>query len=205
MVIDDFIAWLDSQDRNYSIFPDKRNLCLCINGINAIYFCMVRTADNPRPFISINSRCGLRVPESKYAAISELIIRINEGVRIGRFGLDMNDGDLYYNTSCMVRDGELPESLFEPYLFCNLSTIDRFIPAIYAVLFKDVEPEDAFRATLKDFSESKEDEEENKKHEDVDDIVKKLLEGILEPLEEQPEEQSDPPQPPRKKRRKYEP
>jgi len=186
MVINDFIRWLESEERRYAVFEDNRDLCLSFLGKNAIYFCLVRFAEAPRPFLAIDTRCGLRVPQEKYSAICELIVRINESVKIGRFGLDMVEGDLYFHNSCMVLDGDLPATIYEPLVYYGLSAFDHFHPAILSVLYSDKTPVEAIRNIT-----SKSMDENYKRHEKFDEIVKKLLEGVSEPLSEQTEDQPD--------------
>ena len=49
----------------------------------------------------------IRVAEEQRQIVAELLARINYGLNIGNFELDMTDGEIRYKTSIDVEGGEL--------------------------------------------------------------------------------------------------
>ena len=85
----------------------------------------------------------LRVPEAQRPMIAELLARINYGLNIGNFELDMNDGEIRYKTSIDVEGGELTSRMAETVIAINISTTDRYFPSFTDVMYAGVAPVEA--------------------------------------------------------------
>ena len=69
--------------------------------------------------------------------------RINYGLNIGNFELDMNDGEIRYKTSIDVEGGELSTRMVETLIAVNISTTDRYFSAFTDVLYAGMSPLEA--------------------------------------------------------------
>jgi hypothetical protein len=67
------------------------------------------------------------------AAAAELITRINFGLVIGNFELDLSDGEVRYKTSLDFEGGRLTEPLLLQLVRSNLSVMEHYLPAFIAV------------------------------------------------------------------------
>ena len=83
MIIDEFKTWADSEDITYFEHNDGKCLSLHFKGKQANFTCFLKATDFPRRSIVFESSTGLKIPDDHYFAISELICRMNFGLRIG--------------------------------------------------------------------------------------------------------------------------
>lgn len=94
--------------------------------------------------ILVYSRPSFHVAEEHRSNMAELLTRANYGLLIGNFEMDMDDGELRYKTSMVVADNDLQDvvigrQLVEP----NVTTMDRYLPAMLAMLYGGYSPIDA--------------------------------------------------------------
>ena len=54
---------------------------------------LVFQADMDPPLLSVSARVPVFVPAERHAAVAEFFMRINHGLRVGRFLLDYQDGE----------------------------------------------------------------------------------------------------------------
>ena len=86
-----------------------------------------------------------RVPPDRCGAVAELMARINYGMRLGNFELDMRDGEIRYKVSVDVEGAQLVPQMIENMVRAALSTADRYAPAIMSCSYGDKNALDALR------------------------------------------------------------
>ena len=106
----------------------------------ATYFCTVDVSD---AILRVYATVGCHAPEQKRAVAAELLNRINWRLVVGNFEMDVADGEIRYRTTLDARGGELTDEMVECTIRTNLTTIDRFYPAIMTLLWNDLSAEDA--------------------------------------------------------------
>ena len=111
MIIDEFKTWADSEDITYFEHNDGKCLSLHFKGKQANFTCFLKATDFPRRSIVFESSTGLKIPDDHYFAISELICRMNFGLRIGRFDIDYSRGEVLFATSIMLNSVALTSEL----------------------------------------------------------------------------------------------
>ena len=90
--------------------------------------------------VAILSRFPIDCPEAKRSVCAELLTRINFMMLVGCFEMDYDDGCIFYKTT-VPYDGELPQhELLNKLLSLNLSTMDRYLPAIMSVIYARTSP-----------------------------------------------------------------
>ncbi|MBK7301094.1 MAG: YbjN domain-containing protein [Moraxellaceae bacterium] len=77
----------------------------------------------------------LKVPEKHRLAVSELITRINYGLKIGNFEFDMNDGDIRYKASVDVEGSDLVTKMIHNMVMASLSTSNTYVPAVMHICY----------------------------------------------------------------------
>lgn len=80
------------------------------------------------------------VPQGRRAAVADLTTRVNYGLMVGNFEIDLDDGDLRYKTSLMLNDAELDGELMEGLLYSNVTVFDRYLPVLRAVIEEGADP-----------------------------------------------------------------
>jgi len=86
----------------------------------------------------VHSHVGFNVPKGRRQAVAELITRANFGLLVGGWDMDMNDGEIRYRSSTPFDEGEvLPREVLRHTFYANLSTFERYFPAICKCAFGD--------------------------------------------------------------------
>jgi hypothetical protein len=74
------------------------------------------------------------VPEDRRGEAATLLARLNWGLPLGAFELDLDDGQVRFRTSIDVGEAELTPALLKPLLIANLTLMDHHLPAILDVV-----------------------------------------------------------------------
>ena len=111
-------------------------------GENGTWSCLAQAREDESQFVFYSLLPG-DVDESQRQAMAELTARINYGLVLGNFELDMSTGDLRYKTSIDVEGAELVDALARQVVYANVMVTDRYLPAIAAVQSGAVDAVDA--------------------------------------------------------------
>lgn len=139
---DTVIEFLSTDGWRFEEVSGQTAIRFGFTGRNARFECYGRANEDQETFMFF-SILPLRAPEDKRAMIAELITRINYGMNIGNFEMDMNDGEIRYKTSIDVEGGELTQKMTESLITVNLSTTDRYFNAFTDVLYVQLTPAEA--------------------------------------------------------------
>ncbi len=82
----------------------------------------------------VHSVLPFQVPDERRADVAMFATRANFGLAIGNFELDMDNGELRYKTSMDTGGEVLTDALLRPLFVANISTTNRYLPGIQAVL-----------------------------------------------------------------------
>jgi hypothetical protein len=108
-------------------------VALPVVGANGDWTMFVNRRDTEQQ-VMVHGVFARRVPVRRRKEIAMLLTRANFGLVIGNFELDLDDGELRYKTSIDVEDAELTEALLDHLVLANVATMDRYLPAIEAVI-----------------------------------------------------------------------
>lgn len=100
-------------------------------------YAYAREEEQQSVFYSI---CSAAVPEARRGAMAEFITRINNGIVIGNFELDFDDGELRYKTSIDVEGDELSPALMRQLIYANVFMFDLHLPAVMTMIYTDKSP-----------------------------------------------------------------
>ena len=120
--------------------------------------------DDEDRFLMVDSICPLKVPKRKMPSVTELIARINLGLKLGKLNIDMQDGEITFRTGKKLDQENIDDETLEFVIFGNTVMLDSFLPAISSVLFTNVSPQEA--STKLDEEVDNFDENENHRSED---------------------------------------
>ena len=115
---------------------------LAFQGDAGRWVCLAQ-ADDEAQQVVFYSLCPFSMPDDRYGAIAEFILRVNDGLVIGNFELDMDQGDIRYKTSLDTEGDRLTSELMERLVYANVQTMDTYLPGIIAVLSGDCSPVEA--------------------------------------------------------------
>ena len=141
-IYESVLAFLQEDQWRYEEIPGESAIRLSFTGQNARYDCFGRVNEAHEVFV-FYSIIPVRVPETQRLLVAELLARINYGLNIGNFELDMNDGEIRYKTSIDVEGGDLTPRMVETLIAVNISTADRYFPSFADVMYAVVAPMEA--------------------------------------------------------------
>ncbi|MDJ1174803.1 YbjN domain-containing protein [Roseofilum capinflatum] len=108
-------------------------LQLAFQGENGRWRCYARIYEGDKQFL-FYSLFPVAVPEGDRRLMAELLTKANYGMILGNFELDFADGELRYKTSIDVEGDRLTVALVRSLVYANVTIMDRYLPAIVAVL-----------------------------------------------------------------------
>lgn len=112
-----------------------------------------------RSQIMVYSMLNRRCPRLRRHAMSEFLTRVNWGLILGNFELDLEDGEIRFKTSLDVDGHTLPEGLIRPLLVANLSTMNHYMPGLMDVMAGLGEPQAALKLCESQSAETDPDED----------------------------------------------
>ena len=127
-------------------------LQLAFQGDAGRWTCLAQTDDEAQQVV-FYSLCPISVVDEHYGAIAELILRVNEGLIIGNFEFDVDQGDIRYKTSLDTEGDRLTPALMRRLVYANVHTMDTYLPGIIAVLSGNCSPVEAIAAIEQTTSE----------------------------------------------------
>ncbi len=103
----------------------------------------------------------VNLPEERHQESAELLARINYRLLVGNFDLDLRDGEISFRTSTMLHRGQIGSAELQNLVIYNLSTMDKYLPAILAVAFGDKSPTKALDDVLHKIEQEQEETQAN--------------------------------------------
>jgi hypothetical protein len=141
-IFETLIKFFQEDEWKISQLENKKILQMGFSGNNGNWTCYAQAIDEDGQFI-FYSVCPVKVPPDKKISVAELITRANYGLLIGNFELDFNDGEIRYKTSIDIQDQSLTSSLIRQLVYANVVMMDRYMPAIMAVIYGNFSPQQA--------------------------------------------------------------
>ncbi|WP_017663719.1 YbjN domain-containing protein [Baaleninema simplex] len=146
------VLFLTEDDWSFTRIENERAVKLRFSGDNGTWKCIGRVREEDEQLL-IYSLAPLKVPPEKRPAIAELLTRANYGMVIGNFEMDYSDGEIRYKTSIDVEGSQLDNALIKQLLYTNLLMMDKYLPAIEAVINGEQTPEEAIALVESDLED----------------------------------------------------
>lgn len=126
---------------------------------NAKFNCVIEVNDRDN-LVQITGLIPLQVPSQKRRDVCELLTLVNWRLALGKFQMDMDDGELRFQGSAPYTQGNLADEVIHHLIGSCVIPVDDFFPAIAAVTFGGKSPKAAFDAVLnRGHSPEKDDEQ----------------------------------------------
>lgn len=145
MLLDKLTEFFTEEEWEFQALANRGILRMGFSGENGHWPCYAQARETQQQIV-VYSICPLRVPEELRPAMAEFITRANYGLVVGNFEMDYEDGELRYKTSLDVEDTEATMELIRHIVYGNVTTLDRYLPGILAVLGGAKSPEAAVLA-----------------------------------------------------------
>jgi hypothetical protein len=85
------------------------------------------------------------VPEGCRPAIAEAVARANYGLRLGKFELDVDDGELRFQMAQVLAGESVGEEIIDRMISTAINMLDMYLPAFLSVIYANELPKDAIR------------------------------------------------------------
>jgi hypothetical protein len=82
--------------------------------------------------IVFHSICPFNVPAERRAAVAEFLSRVNHGLSLGNFEIDLDDGEVRLKT-VLLEDGAPGAARIEKAISANGRALEAFLPGITAI------------------------------------------------------------------------
>jgi hypothetical protein len=106
------------------------------NGANGSWLLWI-TTDEPTERCVVYSTAKFMVPQDRRVPVLELISRINIGLAVGNFELDVDSGQVSFRTSVDVEGDRLTPALLSQLVAANVEAFDAYLPALESVVLHD--------------------------------------------------------------------
>lgn len=130
----------------YSANDEQTSIRLGISAKNGNWQVYVNIHEEARK-ISIASICPIFTPDTRQSAMCELLNRMNDNIFLGKFSMDVEDGEIRYSTAAVFPESFLGNETLNCMFHTNISTFDTYLPALIAVIYRHNEPALAFLET----------------------------------------------------------
>ena len=81
-----------------------------------------------------------KVPESKRAAVTEYVTRVNYGMFLGNFQMDLRDGEIFYKTYGVFSDGVPQNDEIRRIVQVAIRMAEKYGQGFYEVMYKGASP-----------------------------------------------------------------
>jgi hypothetical protein len=132
-LLSSLILYFEGDDWKYHLLEGQDTIVLAFKGHNGEWNCIAQVR-NKQQQIVFYSAYEEAVPERRRDAVSNLLTRLNYQLVFGAFEFDFDDGELNFRTA-IDANGIIPEiRLIRNMVHTNIITMDRYLPAIKAVI-----------------------------------------------------------------------
>jgi hypothetical protein len=143
------LHYIDSKNFNFTSFPEEKRVTLSMSGKNANYRFTARIT-NEDSYLQVTANYPFNVREEKLRpSTAELITRANYCMPLGKFEMDMSDGEVRFSITHVIGEMGLDPEMIEKHVMTVYYTTDRYFPAFMQHIHAGYTPEDAiFHAEL---------------------------------------------------------
>lgn len=141
-IFDTMLEFFQAEDWKFEQLEGQPILRMGINGKNGKWACYAQAREEQEQFV-FYSVSPMNAPEDRRLATAELLTRINYGLVVGNFEMDMRDGEIRYKTSVDVENDRISLPLIKNLVFINLQMMDRSLPALMSCMYGGLSPQQA--------------------------------------------------------------
>ena len=138
---EELIHLLDEREIGYWTSDDQA-IRTDLRGEVAVYR-IVAHVDAESDLFQVFGYSPLRVPEGCRPAIAEAVARANYGLRLGKFELDLDDGELRFQMAQILTSDAVGEDVIDRMIGTTLNMLDMYLPAFLSVIYANELPKDA--------------------------------------------------------------
>jgi hypothetical protein len=133
---------LDEHDLRYRANSDAGSITADFQGEVGTYR-FIASIDEDGELFQVFCCSPVLVPEGARPSVAEAITRANYGLRLGKFEMDCDDGELRFQIGHVLSDGVLDDRIIARSIGTAMGMLDRYLPAFLSVIYGNEPPKDA--------------------------------------------------------------
>ena len=141
-LLDTVRALLEERGWEVEEHREQSLLRTLLEGRSGSWSCFVRTREDTGQ-ITVHSICPRTAPEATREAVAEFLTRLNYGLIIGNFEMDLDDGEVRYKTSIDVEGEPLTAAQMRKLMEYNGHAMDAHLPLLEDVMDATATPLEA--------------------------------------------------------------
>lgn len=138
---EELIHLLDEREIGYST-GDDQTIRTDLRGEVAVYRLVARV-EVELDLFQVFCYSPLRVPEGCRPAIAEAVVRANYGLQVGKFELDLDDGELRFQIAQILSGDTVGEETIDRMIGTAIHMLDVYLPAFLSVIYANDAPQEA--------------------------------------------------------------
>ena len=135
---------LTSQNIGFWSRSEDLSICADFRGDVGTYRIFARVDANDSLF-QVFGNSPVRVPEGARPAIAETVMRVNCGLKVGKFEMDFDEGELRFQATQILPEDDLDDKTIQRLIGTTMSMLNVYLPAILSVIYGNELPKDAVR------------------------------------------------------------
>jgi hypothetical protein len=137
------VGHFESNGLNFNSDEEDKVVFFTMCGDAAVYTCRFRiTHDDDVLQIDLALPVLARQPKVREQVL-ELVARANRGLPLGRFDLDLSDGQVTFHIGHTIGSSGLQDEDVRRLFSTAMATVDRYFPALMRLMYGGHTPEDA--------------------------------------------------------------
>jgi hypothetical protein len=141
---EELVHLLDERDVAYERFEEHQAIRTDLRGDIGSYRITAQVHADCDLF-QVYGYSPLLVPEGCRAAIAEAIARANYGLRVGKFEMDFDDGEVRFHVAQIMDDEAIGEEVMDRMICTTLGMLDTYLPAFLSIIYGNETPEVAIK------------------------------------------------------------
>ena len=130
--------------QNIGFWSRSEDLSICTDfhgeiGTYRIFACI----DAEAGLFQVFGNSPVRIPLGSRPAVAETVTRVNCGLKVGKFEMDFDEGELRFQAAQMLLDDELDDKTIQRLIGTTMSMLNIYLPAILSVIYGNELPKDA--------------------------------------------------------------
>lgn len=126
-------AYLDTAGIDYEV-KDEVNILSNVRGPHGLWGVYGRVMEELDRFLLAFVR-RYKIPQARYPEVAEYLHRVNYGLVLGNFEIDLTDGEVRYKTSIDVEGGKLTSKMIEQMFEACAFAMNRYTPGLDMVTY----------------------------------------------------------------------
>ncbi|MCI8600476.1 MAG: YbjN domain-containing protein [Oscillospiraceae bacterium] len=140
-------SYLDSQNWRYKYDEEDHEFSLGMSlENNDVDSCIIVVHVRDDEDMSCRAIYEFKIPEKKRAIISDYITRVNYGMFLGCFQMDLRDGEIFYKTSSVFSDGAPLNDEIRRIVQVTIHMAEKYGDGFYDVMYKGKSPAETVQA-----------------------------------------------------------